>query len=60
MQMGKVFVRSLVGIVTAGVVTVLVGMVVTPEVMVAMFLAIGAYVYLDRELSGDPPTPQGA
>ena len=58
--LGKVFVRSLVGIVTAGVVTVLVGTVVEAEVMVAMFLAIGGYVYLDRELSGDPPTPRGA
>ena len=59
MQMGKIFVRSLVGIITAGVVTVLVGSVVIPEVMIAMFVAIGMYVYLDRELSGDPPA-QGA
>ena len=60
MRIGKIFVRSLVGILTVGVVTILVGSTVIPEVLVAMFLAIGGYVYLDRELSGDPPNPQGA
>ncbi len=57
--LGKIFVRSLIGIVTAGVVTVLVGAVVPAEVIMAMFLAIGGYVYLDHDLSGDPPI-QGA
>ena len=50
---GKIFVRSLIGIITAGVVTVRVGMIVPVEVMIAMYGAIGLYVYLDRDLSGE-------
>ena len=53
MEIGKIFVRSLVGIVTAGIVTVLVGTMIIPEIMIAFYLAIGTYVYLDRDLSGD-------
>jgi len=50
---GKIFIRSLVGIITAGTVTVLVGATLPVETMVAMFGAIGIYVYLDKEVSGD-------
>ena len=52
-KLGKIFVRSLVGIVTAGVVTVLVGATLPVETMVAMYGAIGIYVYLDKDVSGD-------
>ena len=52
---GKIFIRSLVGIVTAGVVTVLVGVTVPVEVMIAMYGAIGLYVYLDKDVSGEIP-----
>lgn len=51
MEIGKIFIRSLVGIITAGVVTVLVGTTVIPEVMIAFYLAIGTYVYLDKKVS---------
>ena len=54
-ELGKIFVRSIVGIITAGVVTVLVGTVVDPQVMVAMYGAIGIYVYLDKAVSNDVP-----
>ena len=53
MQIGKIFIRSLVGIVTAGIVTVLVGAILPVETMVAMYGAIGLYVYLDKDISGD-------
>lgn len=52
---GKIFIRSLVGIITAGVVTVLVGATVAPEVLAGMYVAIGAYVYLDKDVSGEVP-----
>ena len=55
MEIGKIFVRSLVGIVTAGIVTVLVGAILPTETMVAMYGAIGVYVYLDKDLSGEIP-----
>lgn len=55
MEIGKIFVRSLVGIVTAGIVTVLVGAILPTETMVAMYGAIGIYVYLDKDLSGEIP-----
>lgn len=51
MEIGKIFVRSIVGIVTAGIVTVLVGATVPIEVMIAMYSAIGIYIYLDKEVS---------
>lgn len=51
MEIGKIFVRSLVGIVTAGVVTVLVGVDLPVETMAAFYGAIGIYVYLDKEVS---------
>ena len=54
-ELGKIFVRSIVGIITAGIVTVLVGTVVDPQVMVAMYGAIGIYVYLDKAVSNDVP-----
>jgi len=54
-ELGRIFVRSLVGILTAGTVTVLVGAIVPMEVMLAMYGAIGAYVYLDKTVSGDIP-----
>ena len=53
MEIGKIFIRSLIGIVTAGVVTVLVGVTVPMEVMIAMYGAIGLYVYLDRSVSDE-------
>lgn len=53
MQIGKIFIRSLVGIVTAGIVTVLVGVILPVETMVAMYGAIGLYVYLDKDISGN-------
>jgi hypothetical protein len=53
MEIGKIFVRSLVGIITAGIVTVLVGTTILPEIMVAFYLAIGSYVYLDKDVSGE-------
>lgn len=52
---GKIFVRSIIGIVTAGIVTVLVGTVVPIEVMIALYAAIGGYVYLDKEVSTEVP-----
>lgn len=55
MEIGKIFVRSLVGIITAGVVTVLVGVTVPMEVMLGMYGAIGLYVYLDKDVSGEIP-----
>lgn len=55
MEIGKIFVRSLVGIITAGVVTILVGVTTPVEVMVAMYGAIALYVYLDKDLSGEVP-----
>jgi hypothetical protein len=54
MQIGKIFVRSLVGIVTVGIVTVLVGATI-PEIMIAMYGAIGTYIYLDKDISGEIP-----
>ena len=53
MEIGKIFIRSLIGILTAGTVTVLVGAVLPTETLVAMYGAIGLYVYLDRDVS-DP------
>lgn len=53
MEIGKIFVRSLVGIVTAGTVTVLVGATLPTETMIALYGAIGIYVYLDKEISPD-------
>ena len=53
MEIGKIFIRSIVGIVAAGIVTVLVGTMIIPEIMIAFYLAIGTYVYLDRDVSGD-------
>ena len=38
-------------IVTAGVVTVLVGISLPVETMAAFYLALASYVYLDREVS---------
>jgi hypothetical protein len=55
MEIGKIFVRSLVGIVTAGIVTILVGATIPMEVMIAMYGAIGLYVYLDKDISGEIP-----
>lgn len=55
MKVGKIFVRSLVGIITAGTVTVLVGSTLPVETMVAFYAAIGTYVYLDKDISGDIP-----
>ena len=55
MEFGKIFVRSLIGIITAGTVTVLVGTVVLPEVLIAMYGAIGLYVYLDKDVSVELP-----
>lgn len=50
---GKIFIRSVIGIITAGIVTVLVGATVPIEVMIAMYMAIGSYVYLDRSISDE-------
>ncbi len=55
MEIGKIFVRSIVGIVTAGIVTVLVGATIPMEVMIAMYGAIGLYVYLDKDVSSEIP-----
>jgi len=55
MEIGKIFIRSLVGIICAGTVTVLVGAILPVETMVAMYGAIGIYVYLDKDISGDMP-----
>lgn len=51
MEIGKIFVRSLVGIITAGVVTVLIGSTLPVETMIAFYAAIGTYVYLDKSTS---------
>lgn len=55
MEISKIFVRSLIGIVTVGVVTVLVGSIIPTETLVAMYGAIGIYVYLDKDVSGEIP-----
>lgn len=52
-KIGKIFIRSLVGIITAGVVTVLVGATMDAQIMAALYIAIGSYVYLDRDVSGE-------
>ena len=52
-NLAKIFVRSLVAIIVVGIVTVLVGATLPVETMVAMYGAIGIYVYLDKDVSGD-------
>ena len=54
-EIGKIFVRSLVGILTAGAVTVLVGETLDVQTMVAFYGAIGVYIYVDKDVSNDPP-----
>ena len=54
MKIGKIYIRSLIGIVTAGVVTVLVGATLPTQTIAAFYLAIGTYVYLDKDISGEP------
>lgn len=53
MIIGKIYIRSIVGIMTAGIVTVFVGNIVSTEIMIAMYAAIGGYIYVDKELSGE-------
>ena len=53
MNIGKIFIRSLVGIITAGVVTILVGATLPFETMASFYGALAAYVYLDRDVSSD-------
>lgn len=53
--LGKIFVRSLVGIITAGAVTVLVGATLPVETMAAFYIALGVYIYVDKDVSNDAP-----
>ena len=55
MQISKIYIRSLIGIITAGVVTVLVGVSLPVETMAAFYVAIASYVYLDKDVSGEIP-----
>ena len=55
MQISKIYIRSLIGIITTGVVTVLVGAELPVETMAALYIAIASYVYLDKDVSGEIP-----
>ena len=55
MQLSNIYIRSLIGIITAGVVTVLVGAELPVETMAALYIAIASYVYLDKDISGEIP-----
>ena len=50
-KLAKVYIRSIVGIITMGVVTAYLG---DPSVLTQMYVAIGVVVYLDKSVSGDP------
>ena len=52
-KIGKIYLRSNVGIITAGVVTILVGATMDPQIMAALYIAIGSYIYLDKDVSGE-------
>ncbi len=54
-EVGKIFVRSIVGIITIGIVTILVGHIIDPQIMCAFYLAVGTYIYIDKNVSGDIP-----
>lgn len=50
-MINKIYVRSLVGIITLGIVTVIVGATTPIEVMIALYGAVCTIVYLDKDLS---------
>ena len=51
MEIAKIYLRSIFGIVTAGIVTVLVGVTTPMEIMLGFYGAIGIFIYLDKCIS---------
>ena len=54
-EFGKIFIRSLVGIISASVVTILVGADLDTTTMGAFYGAILGYIYMDKDVSNDVP-----
>ena len=52
MELGKIYIRSIVGIVSISVVTYLSG-VTDQQIMAAYYIACLGMVYLDKDLSGE-------
>ena len=50
MDIGKIYIRSLVGILTAGFVTIQIGSSIEPQILLGLYAAIGGYVLLDRSV----------
>jgi hypothetical protein len=57
-EIGKIFVRSLVGIIVAGVVTILSGETIPVEIMLGLYGMIIACIYMDKDVSGEIPNKQ--